>query len=178
MTRTVILTGASRSGSTFFGDLMNHAENAVSRHEEIGGRQGRDFFCVSSYAPDHPYIRRDVEAGLQRLSAAAEAAGKPMAADVNSNVAFAVDALRAADPAVGVFHLVRDGRRVVASNWLRKMYTDYAKGIDIRPSDPADYPVFEAYDRFEKLCWQWNRIAAELLGKGVPTVRMEEALED
>lgn len=178
MTRTVILTGASRSGSTFFGDLMSHAGNAVARHEAIGGRQGRDFFCVSSYAPDHAYVRRAIAEGLRGLHAAAEAERRPLAVDVNSNVAFAVEQLRGAEPGIAVFHLVRDGRKVVASNWPRKMYTDYAKGIDVRPTDPAEYEAFEGYDRFGKLCWQWNRIATELLSKDVPTVRMEAALAD
>jgi hypothetical protein len=173
--KTVVMTGASRSGSTFFGDLMRHAANVEARHEQIGGR---DFFCVSAYAPDHAFVRHDVKLGLAELRSAADRAGKPLAVDVNSNVAFATAALRAAEPDIGLFHLVRDGRKVIASNWLRKMYTDYAKGVDVRPSTEAELDAWQGFDRFQKLAWQWNRIASELIDRGVPAVRLELALED
>jgi hypothetical protein len=169
----VVITGASRSGSTFFGDLLRRAPDTVARHEHIGGR---DFFCASWYAPDHAFIRHEVERGFRELEAAGS--GKSAVVDVNSNVAFAVDQLRAARPALRLFHLVRDGRKVVTSNWLRKMYTDYAKGIDIVPAKEAELDAWAGWDRFQKLCWQWNAIASGLLDRGVPVIRMERAVRD
>ncbi|HEY3812734.1 MAG TPA: hypothetical protein VGL66_05875 [Caulobacteraceae bacterium] len=169
----VVITGASRSGSTFLGDLMRRTENVCAFHEHIGGR---DFFCVSAYAPDHPYILHDIKTGVADMRA--QANGKPVIADVNSNVAFATAALRAVEPGVKLFHLARNGREVIASNWLRKMYSDWAKGVDIRPNTEAELDAWDGFDRFDKLCWQWNRIASELIGKSVPIVRLEQAVED
>jgi hypothetical protein len=169
----VVITGASRSGSTFLGDLMRHAANASAHHELIGGR---DFFCVSAYAPDHPFIRHEIETAVAGMAKAAKPGD--ILVDVNSNVAFATEALRAAAPGVKLFHLARDGRAVISSNWLRKMYTPYSKGVDIRPQTPAELDAWERFDRFEKLAWQWNRIASELIGKQVPLVRLDQAVED
>jgi hypothetical protein len=169
----VVITGASRSGSTFLGDLMRHADNVSAHHEFIGGR---DFFCVSAYAPGHPYVRHEVAAGIARM--AGENARNDVLVDVNSNVAFAVDAIRLEAPGAKLFHLARNGREVIASNWLRKMYTGYAKGVDIRPQTPEELDAWNGFERFEKLAWQWNRIASELIGKAVPVVRLEKAVED
>ncbi|HWE44888.1 MAG TPA: hypothetical protein VG407_02580 [Caulobacteraceae bacterium] len=169
----VVITGASRSGSTFLGDLMRRAENVCAFHEHIGGR---DFFCVSAYAPDHPIIRHEIRTGVADMRR--QAGARPIVADVNSNVGFATAALRAEEPGVKLFHLARDGRDVIASNWLRKMYSDWAKGVDIRPDTDAELDAWAGFDRFEKLCWQWNRIASELIDKSVPVVRLEQAVED
>ncbi len=171
--KLVVITGASRSGSTFLGDLMRHAANTAAHHELIGGR---DFFCVSAYAPEHPFIRHEIESRVHQM---AEASGaNAVTVDVNSNLAFATAALKAVEPTVKLFHLARDGRAVIASNWLRKMYTPYAKGVDLRPQDPSELEAWAGYDRFDKLAWQWNHIVSELIGKQVPVVRLDEAVKD
>jgi hypothetical protein len=170
----VVITGASRSGSTFFGDLMSHADNTRAHHEMVGGR---DFYCVSAYCPNHPFVRHAVTRGLARIAPPSDVSNT-VAVDVNAYLAFAVDAIRAARPEAGLFHLVRDGRKVIQSNWVRKMYTGYAKGIDIRPTSDAELDAWDHYGRFEKLCWQWNRIVTELMGKGLPVIRLEDALRD
>src|ERR1700744_3056665 len=105
-------TGGSRSGSTFLGDLMRRAGNVCAFHEHIGGR---DFFCISAYAPEHPYILHDIKTGVANMRA--QAGGRPIGADVNSNLAFATTALRRVEPDVKLFHLARNGREVIASNW-------------------------------------------------------------
>jgi hypothetical protein len=169
----VAITGASRSGSTFLGDLMRRADNVSAHHELIGGR---DFFCVSAYAPDHPFVLHEVRTGIARMCNGSHS--NDILVDVNSNIAFATKALRMVEPDVKVFHLARNGRDVITSNWLRKMYTPYAKGVDIRPQSDEELDAWEGFDRFEKLCWQWNRIASELLGRDVPTIRLEQAVED
>lgn len=173
--RTIIVTGVSRSGSTFMGDLLSRADNALARHEHIGGR---DFYCVSAYAPDHPFIVHDIDRGLSSLKAEAQATGRAVAVDVNSNLGLAVATVRAVSPQTRIFHLVRDGRAVIASQWRRKMYTRYAKGVDVRPSDLESLAAFEGYDRFEKLCWQWSHIVTTLLDQGVPLIRLEEIVGD
>jgi hypothetical protein len=170
----VVITGASRSGSTFFGDLMSHAENTRAHHEMVGGR---DLMCVSAYCPNHPFVRHAVREGLERLAPKGEH-GNTVAVDVNAYLAFATDAIKAAQPDARLFHLVRDGRKVIASNWVRKMYTGYAKGIDIRPFNDAELDAWDAMSRFDKLCWQWNRIVTELMGKDLPLIRLEEAIKD
>ena len=169
----VAITGASRSGSTFLGDLMRRAANVCAFHEHIGGR---DFFCVSAYAPEHPFILHEIRTGVADMRA--QANGQPIVVDVNSNLGFATQALRTVEPDVKLFHLARDGRDVIASNWLRKMYSDWAKGVDIRPGNEAELDAWAGFDRFDKLCWQWNRIASELIAQGVPMVRLEQAVED
>lgn len=172
--KLVIITGASRSGSTFFGELMRQADNTRARHEFIGGR---DLFCVSAYCPNHPFVRHAIAEGLARLAPPLDNANM-VAVDVNSNVVFCTDTIRAVRPDAALFHLVRDGRKVVASNWVRKMYTCYAKGIDIRPANEAELDGWNDLSRFEKLCWQWNRIVSEIRDKGVPAIRLEDAVAD
>src|ERR1700753_64536 len=98
--KLVVITGASRSGSTFLGDLMRHAANAPAYHELIGGR---DFFCVSAYAPDPPFISHEIKAGVDQMAHAAQS--NEVLVDVNSNLAFATGALKAAEPGVKLFHL-------------------------------------------------------------------------
>ena len=172
----VAITGASRSGSTFLGDLMRRTANVCAFHEHIGGR---DFFCISAYAPEHPFILHEIRTGRRRHARPGGQWKARSSVDVNSNLGFATQrASVRSEPGVKLFHLARSGRDVVASNWLRKMYSDWAKGVDIRPETEAELDAWERFDRFDKLCWQWNRIASELIGKQVPTVRLEQAVED
>ena len=83
----VVITGASRSGSTFLGDLMRRAGNVCAFHEHIGGR---DFFCVSAYAPEHPFILQEIRTGVADMRA--QANGQRIVVDVNSNLGFATPA--------------------------------------------------------------------------------------
>ncbi|MBI1212642.1 MAG: hypothetical protein GC190_14350 [Alphaproteobacteria bacterium] len=171
--RLVVVTGASRSGTTFLGGLLDRAENATSRHEYL---TSREFSYVSYYNPRHPALRRDIEeraVGGERL-----AAGSERFVDVNCNLAFGLQALREARPDAQIFHLVRDGRAVVTSNWSRKMYTPYSKGISLVPNTEEELKAWEGYDRFQRLAWQWNHIVSHLLAERLPIIKLEHALED
>ena len=171
--RLVVVTGASRSGTTFLGGLLGRAVNATSRHEFL---TSREFSYVSYYNPHHPSLRHDIGerlAGVSRLAAKSE-----LFVDVNSNLAFGLKALRQARPDVKVFHLVRDGRAVVSSNWVRKMYAPYSKGICLVPSTENELGAWDGYDRFQRLAWQWNHIVSHLRAEGVPIIRLERLLDD
>ncbi len=153
---------------------MGHAPNVEARHEHSGGR---DLFCISAYNPAHPWVVHELKTRIEALRRDASA-GDRLPVDVNSNVCFAVDTLKALAPDLKLFHLARDGRKVVASNWLRKMYTAYAKGINVCPTTPNELGAWEGFDRFQKLSWQWNHIVSGLLARDVPVIRLEDALSD
>ena len=169
----VVITGASRSGTTFMGGLLDRAANVTSRHEFL---TSPEFCYVSYYNPHHLSLRRDVEQLLveaQRLAAKSD-----LFVDVNNNFAFGLEALRLAKPGAKIFHLVRDGRAVIASNWVRKMYTPYAKGIELLPNSEEELAAWPGYDRFQRLAWQWNHIVTHLRAAGLPIVKLERALAD
>jgi hypothetical protein len=169
----VVITGASRSGTTFMGSLLNRAANATSRHEFL---TSREFAYVSFYNPAHASLRSDIKARLaeaQRL-----AANSALFVDVNCNLTFGLEALKQIRPDVKIFHLVRDGRDVVASNWVRKMYTSYEKGIALIPNTDSELAAWPGYDRFQRLAWQWNHIVSHLRAAGLPIIKLERALAD
>jgi hypothetical protein len=169
----IVVTGASRSGTTFLGGLLDRAENATGRHEFL---TSREFSYISYYSPHHPSLRHDIE---ERLVEARRLAAKSgLFVDVNCNLTFGLEALRLARPDVKLFHLVRDGRAVVASNWVRKMYAPYAKGISLVPSSQSELKAWGGYDRFQKLAWQWNHIVSHLRAAGLPIIKLERVLKD
>lgn len=171
--RLVVVTGASRSGTTFLGGLLGRAVNATSRHEFL---TSREFSYISYYNPQHPSLRHDID---ERLVAASQLAAKSeLFVDVNCNLAFGLKALRKARADVKVFHLVRDGRAVVSSNWVRKMYTPYSKGISLVPNTADELRAWDGYDRFQRLAWQWNHIVSHLRDEAVPVIRLERLLDD
>jgi hypothetical protein len=170
--RLVVITGAGRSGGAFFSELLKRARNLAPEHERIGER---DLYCVSAYDPSHPSVRRELERGVAR----ARAAGAwQCVVEVNSDLCFAIEELKALAPDVQVFHLARSGRDVIAANWRRQMYVRSPDGIDVRPSTDAGVEVFDRYDRFQKLAWQWSRIVSGLNAQGAPVIRFEDALSD
>ena len=170
--KLVVITGASRSGTTFMAGLLGRATNVTSRHEFL---TSGEFSYVSYYSPQHPSLRRDIET---RLAEAGRLASKTGAfVDANCNLTFGLEALRLAKPDAKIFHLVRDGRAVVTSNWVRKMYTTYAKGISLVPSTDKELAAWERYDRFQQLAWQWNHIVSHLRAARLPIVKLEDALE-
>ena len=169
----VVLTGAGRSGTTFMAGLLDLAANTVGRHEFL---TTRDFGYVSYYNPRHPSLRRDIEGRLKEAERIAN--GRDVFVDANCRFTFALEPLRQARPDAKVFHLVRDGRAVVASNWVRKMYTDYAKGIAFVPNSDSDLADWEKYDRFQRLAWQWNDVVSHLRASGLPIIQLEKAIAD
>jgi hypothetical protein len=106
------------------------------------------------------------------------AAHSELFVDVNCNLTFGLDALRLARPDAKIFHLVRDGRAVIASNWVRSMYTSYAKGISLVPNSDSELAAWGGYDRFQRLAWQWNHIISHLRAAGLPVIKLERALAD
>lgn len=171
--RVVVVTGASRSGTTFLGGLLDRAKSTTSRHEFL---TSREFSYLAFYNPLHPSLQRDVAARL--MDAEQLAAETGLFVDVNCNLAFGLPALRRACPDAQLFHLVRDGRAVVASNWVRKMYTSYSKGISLVPESADDLERWESYDRFQRLAWQWNHTVSHLLNEGLPILKFERLVAD
>jgi hypothetical protein len=169
----VVITGASRSGTTFLGGLLDRASNVASRHEFL---TSREFSYISYYNPQHVSLRRDIEERLRQAERLAE--GRDLFVDVNCNLTFGLEALRLVRPDAKIFHLVRDGRAVVASNWVRKMYSSYAKGISLVPNTEAELNRWGGYDRFQRLAWQWNHIVSHLRAADVPIIKLEHLLAD
>lgn len=153
--------------------LLDRADNTTSRHEFLSSSE---FGYVSYYSPSHPSLRRDI--GVRLRSAERDTGDRAVFVDVNCKLSFALEPLRQARPGVKIFHLVRDGRAVVASNWVRKMYTPYSKGISFIPDTEKELAAWDRYDRFQRLAWQWNHIVRHLLANGLPIVKLERAIAD
>jgi hypothetical protein len=155
------------------GGLLDRASNAVGRHEFL---TSREFAPVSYYNPEHPRLRREIE---ERLTQASRFVPQDkLFVDVNCNLTFGLAALRQVRPDVKIFHLVRDGHAVVTSNWPRKMYTTYSKGVSLVPYAADELDRWGGYDRFQRLAWQWNHIISHLRAENLPIIKLERALED
>jgi hypothetical protein len=171
--RFIIITGMGRSGSTFLAELLNHAANAEARHEYLAGKH---FLSLSYYHPGHPYLvheltrnRRDVEA---------EWAGTDLFIDVNPYLRYGLDTVRSALDTPRIYHLVRDGRKVVSSMYLRKTYTKRENKLPIMPLDTAGFVSWTEGSRFEKLCWYWRDTVDRMLEAELPILKLDNLTGD
>lgn len=171
LVRHVVITGMGRSGTVFLSHLLNQAHNAVARHEELSDKH---FMSLSYYRPDHPYVSHRISeraAALQREHPQSE-----LFVHVDSGMCYAVDACEHVLGAK-IFHLVRDGRRVVQSMYPRKIYTRREYTLPIIP-DGADALRWDDWPRFEKLCWYWRDAVERLLERQVPVIRFEDVISN
>lgn len=168
----IVITGMGRSGSVFLGGLLDQAPNVAARHERLSDKH---LVALSYYRPDHPYvahtIRRRAEA-VQR-----EQPDQPIIVHVDPGMRHATEAV---ERCLGArcFHLVRDGRRVVQSMYPRKVYTERAGSLPAVPEDAATLERWDAWPRFEKLCWYWRDSVDRLLQRDLPILRLEDIVKD
>ncbi len=76
------------------------------------------------------------------------------------------------------YHLVRNGRDVVASMYRRKVYTARERSLPLAPRNPTVFELWADYTRFERLCWQWHDAVERLLVQDLPLLRLEDIVRD
>ncbi|MEX2672014.1 MAG: hypothetical protein WD294_07890 [Phycisphaeraceae bacterium] len=130
---------------------------------------------MSYYQPDHPYVEHVIRRGAARLYR--KHGEGPVYVHVDPGMRYAADLVRRCLGARCV-QLVRDGRKVVASMYPRKIYTKHAKTLPVMPGDPKLAAKWDQWPRFEKLCWHWRDGVEHLLTQGFPLLRFEELLSD
>lgn len=169
--KTIIVTGMGRSGSSFLADLVNRSGNTTGRHEYLGDKF---FQGLSYYRPDHPHLAED----LRERAAQMEKKGVQTLVDVNPFLRYGLQAVREAFPSAPVYHLVRDGRKVVASMYRRTSYAPREKKQPILPLNQEEYLRWQRSSRFEKLCWYWADTIRTLLSAQLPVLRLEDITAD
>ncbi|MCH7887729.1 MAG: hypothetical protein IIA00_00440 [Proteobacteria bacterium] len=187
--RFIIITGSSHSGTTFVANLLSHARGIEARHEFFGGRTAMDatvsripLRTLSYYQPNHPMLELTLRE--QREQVVARFPELQTFVDVNSYLTDALDAARRALGDVLCFHLVRNGREVVRSQYnasvlyIRRDRKGRDRGLPIIPNDPSTLELWSGYSRFEKICWFWNDSVSRLLEDGVQLLHLERIVSD
>jgi len=169
--KTIIVTGMGRSGSTFLANLADQSVDATGRHEYFGDKF---FQGLSYYSPDHPHLT----AQLAERASQMQQTGVRLFVDVDPFVRYGLTAIRSALPKAMLFHLVRNGRRVIFSMYQRTSYTLREKRQPVLPLEEKEYMEWRHYSRFEKLCWYWADAVQMLLAAQLPVLRLEDITTD
>lgn len=169
--KTVLVTGMGRSGSTFLANLVNRSSNATGRHEYFADKF---FQGLSYYSPDHPHLAAQLIARAKDM----EQSGTDLLVDADPFLRYGLRSIREVWPEAPVYHLVRDGRKVVASMYQRTSYTPREKKQPILPLNTAEYEQWRTFSRFEKLCWYWADTLRTMLEAKLPILRLEEITTD
>jgi hypothetical protein len=169
--KTVIVTCMGRSGSSFLAELIHLSANATGTHEYLGDKffQGLSYYC-----PDHPQLVDQ----LTERAAAMQNKGVQTLVDVDPYLRYGLGAIRTVFPEAPVFHLVRDGRKVITSMYQRTSFSPREKKQPILPLDPEEYIRWKAGSRFEKLCWYWADTIRTLTRENLPVLRLEDITTD
>jgi hypothetical protein len=169
--KTIIVTCMGRSGSSFLADLVNRSSNATGAHEYLGDKF---FQGLSYYSPNHPHLAEQLKENAARM----EHKGVQTLVDANPFLRYGLPAIRAAFPDAPVYHLTRNGRKVIASMYQRTSYMPREKKQPIVPFDPSEYTCWQKGSRFEKLCWYWADTIRTLLDAQLPVLRLEDITTD
>ena len=161
------------SGTTFLANLLNHAPDVEARHEFFGDSV---FMTLSYYQPSHPYL--ELRLRQQREQVLARFPRLHTFVDVNQCLRFSLDTVRRTLDDPLCFHLVRNGRDVVRSLYLSKMYTKGARRVWLVPTDSATLELWRGYSQFERLCWNWNEAVNRLLEEEVNVLHLERTVSD
>ena len=179
----VIVTGAARSGTTFLANLLDRASGVEARHMFFARQTPPNesyarntFVTLSYYQPGHPLLEQILR--REREQVAARFPHARTFVDVNPQLQYALDAVRATLSDVLCFQLVRNGREVVRSLFNSARYTARYRDLWILPSDASALARWSGYSRFERICWYWNDMVARLLEARVRTLQLERIVSD
>lgn len=182
--RFIVITGCDGSGTTFLANLLKHAPDVEARHQFFGSstflnpsRPRRTFNNLGYYHPSHPYLeltlRREKEQVVARFPEI------HAFVDVNNHLRHSLQIVRKVLDEPLCFQLVRNGRDVVRSIYLREHYTEWDRHtLAILPIDRSTLELWEGYSRFERICWYWNHNVSRLLEQGFDFLNLERIVSD
>lgn len=169
--KIIFATGMGRSGSTFLANLVNQSENASGVHEYFADKF---FQGLSYYSPNHPHLA----AHLREREAALREQGVELVVDADPFLRYGVHTVKELWPDAPLFHLARNGRKVIASMYQRTSYSSREKRQPILPLTPEEYHDWPSFSRFEKLCWYWADAIRTMTDAGLPLLRLEDITTD
>lgn len=167
------IVGMGRSGTLFLSKLLNQAPNAHVIHETSGDRD----MCIQAYW--HPNKSMTITRMMQ-IQETINRTNCEVYGEVSSYLRYQPLFLKYAFEAQ-LFHLIRDGQNVVRSMMGRRPFTKqdehHTGKITPKLGDPA-YLRWSRMERFERVCWYWNDGVTNLMRYGVPTIKLEDIIED
>jgi len=167
-----------RSGTAFLATFLNQiAPDAVIEHEANVDDYWYYFLALRSEAEAEKYIR---DFRLAEIYYRMRNRPEGLYGEINPYLRRHCKALKRQLPRARLFHLVRDGKKVVRSLMSREIM---AKNDPLRPlaQPPPDDPYvnqWQAMSRFEKICWLWqsdNKYMRETTGL---TLQFETLIRD
>lgn len=144
--RYIFVTGMGRSGTTTFAKLLTAITSAEVRHEYIGNRE---FWLLSWYLSGEVYSKPFLQREKRKIDSMFS---KPVFIDVNGYLQCSTTEIEKVFRNVRIFHLVRDGRDVVRSLYLRRS----ENRIHLIPKNREEISKWMDADRFCQICWNWN----------------------
>lgn len=172
--RMFFVVGHGRSGTKFLAELLGRAEGAQIYHEPYP--YDRYLLPYAYYFPESTVLKGMLE---QRFSVMLAAHPRETVyGEVNSLLRYHVEYIRQKYKAT-IIHLVRNGRDVVRSTFVRPTYTSDDSHLPIVPKneDPFSSNWVQS-TRLEKICWYWNETVTNLQRTVKRTIRLEDILED
>ena len=165
----VFITGASRSGTTFMSRLLAAVPGAAVEHEYIPSQPGvakREYQIVSWYLGDTyaiPYLnrkKREIESKFDT----------EWFVDVDCGIRHSVPAVQQVFPGAKIFHLVRDPRSVIRSQYTRRVDHLTHK----LPHNREELEWWLDADKLAQICWEWSVINDGLIALDLPVLRLED----
>jgi len=165
----VFITGLGRSGTSFLSTLLSGQVSVASRHEYIGDRE---YWLLSWYLPGEVYSEQYLKREKKRIDR--EFVNQDVFIDVNGHLQHSVVELEKVFQGAQIFHLVRDGRKVVRSLYTRRNDRD----IHLIPKDKQSVKRWMDGDKFEQICWNWNDATERLIATNKPIIKFEKLVSD
>ncbi len=166
-----IITGMGRSGSKFTAELLNKCYGGHVIHETPSDR----YSCIKAYWNETKSLSFKRVDYMDEMEEEHGVHG-----EVSSYLRYHTDFLKQVMGAK-VFHLVRDGRKVVRSMMNRSAFTDrdpHHTGR-IKPYlEDIYFKVWNDLSRFQKICWYWNHAVTLLIAKKIPLLHFEKIISD
>ena len=167
-----------RSGSTFLTDLLaRELKNSQILHEpNINDYWSYPKVLKSENNADHyvqTYRKKDI---YQRISKQ----NFSIYGEMNPFFVLHCQAVKKLLPSAFIFHLVRDGRDVVRSNYSREVLgrKDPMLKLIQPPKDDPFRKDWGNFNRFEKICWKWQYENKLLRETTLHSVQFEKMISD
>jgi len=166
------VTGHGRSGTVFLSDLFTKSENGHVFHESP--HLDQDEFIEAFHGKTEFSIAR-----MDLIKTRQSQQPDKIYGEVNGYLRYWSPYLLTLTP--HVFHLVRDGKKVVRSMMNRSKnsftITDKRRTRFIYPLEGDLYQdQWAEMDRFERLCWYWQHATSKLIREKIPIIQFEQIL--